>query len=710
MAGMKKSFTYKDLQTQNKQLNSELQKLKRELGLLKKSFLPEDNFYKDRYYRITENVNDIIYRMTMPDAKYEYISPQVENLFGYKPSSFYNSGFFIRHIIHPDFFQLFKQNWKRLKKGKVPAYSEIKILKKNGEECWIQQKNLMIKDNSGKPVAIEGIVTDITNRKKAEEALFESENLKNSIFNNLPHLAWLKDIRGVYQMVNESFARSVGKSVDEVIGKTDKELYDNKMVEKYIYEDKEIIRLKKQLFFQEKTGDKWWETFKAPIFNNDGVVTGIMGISLEISGRKKIEEDIKEYSEKLATQNVKLKLINDELKLAKEKAEESDKLKSAFLANMSHEIRTPMNAILGFATLLKNRKLTTEKRNNFIDLINTNSRQLLHIISDIIDISKIEADQISIFNKNFELNKMLQEMYTVYVTQIKNDKKEIKLKLNTGLKDESSTIYTDKVRLEQILSNLLSNAIKFTEYGTIEYGYILDKKASELEFFVRDTGIGMTASEQKVIFDRFRQVSTSYNKMYGGTGLGLSISKGLTEKLGGNIWLESEIDKGSVFYFSIPYKPGTRVDKLPKIQYDTNFKWVGKTILIAEDEDINYNLLETIIKPTGAVIIRAKTGQEAVDVCLGNKKIHIVLMDIKMPDMNGLEATKKIKNIHKNLPVIAQTAYAMSTDEDNCLRAGCDAYLSKPLKVEEILSVINQYLEPASKMGASKKPKVTQSN
>jgi CheY-like chemotaxis protein len=174
--------------------------------------------------------------------------------------------------------------------------------------------------------------------------------------------------------------------------------------------------------------------------------------------------------------------------------------------------------------------------------------------------------------------------------------------------------------------------------------------------------------------------------------------------------LKSEIDKGSVFYFTIPYKPGTRVDKLPKIQYDTNFKWMGKTILIAEDEDINYNLLETIIKPTGAVIIRAKTGQEAVDICLGGKKIHMVLMDIKMPDMNGLEATKKIKNIHKDLPVIAQTAYAMSTDEDNCLRAGCDAYLSKPLKVEEILSVINQYLVPDSKISTSKKSKVTQSN
>jgi CheY-like chemotaxis protein len=233
--------------------------------------------------------------------------------------------------------------------------------------------------------------------------------------------------------------------------------------------------------------------------------------------------------------------------------------------------------------------------------------------------------------------------------------------------------------------------LKFTESGAIKFGYIVNHKRN-IEFFVSDTGIGLSENEQQVIFDRFRQVSSSYNKVYGGTGLGLSISKGLAEKLGGRIWVESELEKGSTFYFSIPYKPGIQMDYQEEIDYTLEFNWQGKTILVAEDEDVNYNLIETVLSPTAAKIIRAKTGIEAIERMEEDIYIDLVLMDIKMPDMNGFEATKRIKQMRKNVPIIAQTAYAMSTDEENCIRSGCDDYISKPLRIDTLLKKIDKHV------------------
>jgi len=687
--------TYGELFKHNVQLREQNNKLKEEINILRKSFLPEENYYKDRYYRITENVNDVVYRLILPDCRYEYISPQSKELFGYEPEDFYNSPLLVRKLIHPSFLKDFIKHWRMLLEGEAPEYYEIKIQKKNGEIRWVQQKNLIIRNNRRKAVAIEGIVTDITDRKITEEALISSEAQKKAILNNLPHLAWLKDCDGKYLSVNESFAHSVKRSVDEIIGKTDYDLYPQEYAQCYREQDLKIIITQKQAFYEEKTKDCWFETFKAPIFDAQGNVMGITGISLEISKRKMNEEEIKSYSEKLAIQNVKLKLINDELKTAKEKAEESDKLKSAFLANMSHEIRTPMNAILGFATLIRNRALSNEKRKQYIDLINSNCRQLLHIITDIIDISKIEAGQINIFNKNFQLNKALHELYLNYKNQIEVLNKPIELIFSPGLKNEESAIFTDKIRLEQILANLVSNAFKFTEKGSIELGYYIDRRRA-IVFFVKDTGIGINEEEQMIIFDRFRQVSSAYNKLYGGTGLGLSISKGLAEKLGGKIWVKSEYGKGSEFFFSIPYKPGVNFERPAQIDYQVEYNWSGRTILIAEDEEVNYNLLDTILSPTGTEILRAKTGLEVIRLCETREQIDLVLMDIKMPDLNGLEATKRIKALRNNLPVIAQTAYAMSTDEQNCLHSGCDDYISKPLRIDELLRKIDRYFKKDS--------------
>jgi PAS domain S-box-containing protein len=560
---------------------------------------------------------------------------------------------------------------------------------------------------------ISGIFIDITDKVRAEQKLIDlnrelqeinervsvinaelrkSEALKKALLNNLPHMAWMKDKEGVYLSVNESFARSRNQIPQEVVGKTDLDLYPGKIAMKYRKEDKEVMEKRKEHFFYEKTGKLWFETYKAPIFNETGEVIGLSGISLEITSRKQAEEEIRAYSKKLAEQNEILRIINDELVRAKERAEESDKLKSSFLANMSHEIRTPMNAILGFANLLKNKNFSNERKHTFIDIINSKSKQLLQIITDIIDISKIEAGQISIFNKTFSVNAMISELYLSFENIRKQDNKSISLGYSLPFPDGNDFIYSDKIRIEQILTNFLSNAYKFTDSGSVEIGYRIEEPTIIL--YVKDTGIGIAPEKQKVIFDRFRQVETAHNRTYGGTGLGLAISKGLAEKMGGKIYVESELSKGSVFYLKLPYIKQPSQVLLEKTFDESVFDWSGKTILIAEDEEDNYTFLEVLLKVTGANILWARNGLEAVNLCQKNSNINLVLMDIKMPLMDGLEATQQIKNIRKTLPVIVQTAYAMSADEETCLKYGCDAYVSKPIRIESLFSLIKEHMNP----------------
>ncbi len=688
---MSSELSKKELALENSELKKKLKLLQEEVDILRKSFLPNENYYKDRFYRINENVNDVVYRFNIKDRHYEYISPQVKDLLGYSPEDFYNSHFFIRKVIHPDFFNTYKEYWRKALDGDVPEYFEMKTISKQGGEIWVMQKNLVIRDSKNRIKAIEGIVTNITDRKVAEEKLIDSETQKKAIFNNFPHLAWLKDCNGVYLFVNEAFASRLNMSIESITGKSDFDLYDKKTAFKFIEEDRKVIKYRKKIVVEELTEGTFWETYKAPVFNNKNEILGVTGIALDITNIKENEQEIKDYSERLAVQNVKLKLVNEELKAAKEKAEEADRLKSAFLANMSHEVRTPMNAILGFTTLLRDRKLNENKQVEFIDLINANSRQLLHIISDIIDISKIEANQIVLFEKDFNINKVLAVLKQTFHNQLDSLRKELEIELCTPLSDTTAFIKTDKVRLEQVLSNLLSNAVKFTETGKIQFGYNISQEKNTIVFYVHDSGIGMTPEQQKIIFERFRQASGGYNKQYGGTGLGLSISKGLAEKLGGHIWVESEVNIGSKFYFSIPYKPSESTVPAP-IPYSTAYNWNGKTILIAEDEQANYSLLNNIILPTKARVLWVKNGKDAVDACRSNNDIDLVLMDIKMPDLNGLEATKIIKNFNANIPIIAQTAFAMPQDADTCLKAGCDDYLAKPLGIDDILSKINKYI------------------
>lgn len=383
------------------------------------------------------------------------------------------------------------------------------------------------------------------------------------------------------------------------------------------------------------------------------------------------------------------KLMESELKNAKLKAEESDRLKSAFLANMSHEIRTPLNGILGFSELLKHKNLNAEKRQFYIDIICSNGKQLLGIISDIIDISRIESGQITIDKSPFCPAKMLNELHEFLKLELKaKGKSKIETQLVLDPKATDLTIVSDQIHLKQVFNNLISNAVKFTFSGQIALGYkVFDDNIS---FFVSDTGIGIKPEFHNVIFERFRQANEGASREHGGTGLGLAICKNLVELMGGKIWVTSEESKGSEFHFFLPLtvSESVEVENYPQV---VNYAWPGKKILIVEDDISSLELLNETLADSYSVIYKACDGEKALFM-YQNVKPDIILMDIRLPKMNGLEVIRQIRATDIVIPIIAITANAFLEDMIDCKAAGANDYISKPVNQSELLSKIAMLL------------------
>ncbi len=521
---------------------------------------------------------------------------------------------------------------------------------------------------------------ELNERKKTEKQLIHEKSLLNSMINTIPDLIFFKNRDNVYIGCNQAFCEFNGITEEELIGRDDFSIFKNEEAMYYYETDKKIMETN-QLYRMESweinnKGERvLLDTLKVPYTDENGNPLGIVGICYNITDRYKTEIDLKN---------------------AKDKAEESDRLKSSFLANMSHEIRTPMNAIIGFSDLLVDSDTEDDEREELVTHINNNCNTLLHLIDDIIDLAKIEANELTVFIKDTDINRTVKDLYETFnETKKKIGKQNIDIILDEGSLQDEFYLKTDPYRLKQIITNLTDNALKYTETGSVSIGYKIFKDLDFVEFYVKDTGIGIPKDKQSEIFQRFNKIETDTSKLYRGTGLGLTITQNLIERLGGTIRVESEPGTGSTFFFTLPLEMAEvqENETITKFVIANHKNWKDKTILIAEDEESNYKFLEMFLSNKGINLLHAENGYEAVEICRSNKHIDLILMDIKMPGMNGLEATSKIKKLKPEIPIIIQTAYAMQNDEKESLEAGCDDYIAKPIKKERLISLLEKWID-----------------
>jgi hypothetical protein len=564
-----------------------------------------------------------------------------------------------------------------------------------GGKLWLRTSKIPFRDSNGKILGVLGTYDDITETKNSIELVDLERAYFEQLFESSPEGIVVLDVDDVVIRCNAEFSKIFGYNQQEVIGHqinslivpTDLSDEGQSLTQKVASGETvmhETVRRRKDGTLVPVS------ILGKPIYFQGGKIA-VYGIYRDITDRKKVEEQLVIKNQEIEAQNEEYKVINEELYDAKQHAEESDRLKSAFLANMSHEIRTPMNGILGFSQLLTTPNVSETELNEYVKVIQSCGNQLLGIINDLIDISKIEANQITISDSEVNLNEVLNEQYLLF--KARAQQKEIDLTYSTDLNDEGCTILTDGGRLKQILTNLLTNALKFTRKGEIRFGYTC--KDNLIEFFVKDSGIGISAEYHEAIFERFSQVETRLSEQTGGTGLGLAISKAFIKKMGGDIWLQSAEGKGTTFYFTLPFRPASidakplqpffksKIESLPK----------GLVILIAEDDDVNFYYLKEMFAGYNVELLRAINGADAVTQASVNSKIDVVLMDIKMPVMDGYAATIEIKKLRPHLVIIAQTAYAFSSDRQRAFEIGCDDYISKPIDRAKLIRIISKHVK-----------------
>jgi hypothetical protein len=609
--------------------------------------------------------------ITDKEGKIEYVNPTFLEVTGYTSEEVIGKNPSILST-HEKSQEEYKEMWDTILSGQIWR-GEFHDKKKNGELYWEQASISPITNEKGEITHFVAVKENITERKKVEETLIKlSRAVEQS-----PESIVITDRDGNIEYVNPTFTNVTGYSREEVIGENPRFLSTHRKSKKEYKELWNTI-LSGEIWHGEfhnkkKNGEMFWEQASiSPIMNEKGEITHFVEVKEDITEKK-----VKEV----------------ELKMALEKAQESDRLKSAFLANMSHEIRTPMNGIIGFSELLKEPKLGGKQQREYLDIIEKSADRMLNIITDIVNISKIEAGQTDLLVTEVNINKEMDFLFSFFKPE--TDHKNIKLSYYKDLTEDETIVETDREKISSILANIIKNALTFTSEGSIDFGY--RRKGDMLEFFVKDTGHGIPDEYREVVFERFRQGSDSLTRHHEGSGLGLSISKAYVEMLGGKIWFESSCDgkdHGTEFYFTLPYHPITEATLQDKKEKQNKLEEKGGRklkILIVEDDDISEMLLKYVLAPIAKNLLVATSGVKAIEICKQNPDVDIIMMDIRIPGMNGYQTTREIRKFNKDVVIIAQTAFAMEEDREKALTAGCNDYISKPIQLDKFKTILQQF-------------------
>ncbi len=671
---------------------------------------------EERYRLLTENAIDCIWTMDVR-MRFTYVSQAMELVTDFTPEECMGKPL----SAFCDWIHFAKV--ARLALGTLHNPLEYPYLRietqlrsKNGQSIPIEIAGKALLDSQGKVIGLQGSMKDITERVQSHRALLESENRFRTLFDSSPDMyVSFAPKDGRILLSNRTMMAHLGYAVEELRGREIFEFYaDNEQdLFKLLQEEGRLID--KELKLKRKDNTYIDVNLNAEaIYNTNHQLVYYIATCRDISQRirteqkltdqkKKIFEQMKNFSElnkeyqalnkNLINSNLKLKETNIQLEIAKKKAEESDRLKSAFLANMSHEIRTPMNAIIGFSNLLKDNTLTSKKTEHYVELINNSGQYLLKLINDIIDLSKLEARQLKISYCTCRLYEIFRNSYELFLHhEVYKSNEKVDLLLDVDEAQCTWNIVTDQIRFEQVLNNLINNALKFTKEGHVRIGYRVtkDESRSFLEVYVDDTGIGIPDEMKNVIFERFRQVKElDYHE---GAGLGLCISKGIVELMGGTIWYESEPGKGSTFFFTIPLKINLYSEPVKTRNTNGQLNLANKTIFIAEDDKNSYEYLEDLLQETQVTIKHAHNGEELMEL-LEESIPDLILLDMNMPRKNGYDCLKEIKQKQIPVKIIAQTAYAMANDKEKYLNEGCHAYIAKPYERNEMIQKIEEVLQ-----------------
>ena len=667
---------------------------------------------KQKYESLILNSPDLL-MIQGTDGFLKYISPQCENILGYTTEEIKNIDY--QKLVHTDDLETANVKRKSTLDGSELSNFEYRFFKKNGDIVWLDHtaRSIIIDKTT---TEIISTVRDITERKRNEQIQKIIHNISNAVaISNNPteFLILVKNELGAIIDTSNFYIATYNNTEDSISILFHKDKKDElrsfpsgKTLTNYVIKTKKSLLATKEVIANlEKSGEvellgsdsEVW--LGVPLFAKSKV-SGVLVVQSYENEKAYDLADMRvlEFVSHQISISLERKKAEEELKSALEKAQESDRLKSAFLTNMSHEIRTPMNGILGFTGLLKDPQLTGDEKEDYIQVIEKSGDRMLNTITDIIDISRIESGQVEVVNTEVSLNNILNEQYEIFNPDAQS--KGLELNYKPTLSDKGAIIVTDIHKLVGILTNLIKNAIKFTKHGNISFGYSLNKEKDfeGLEFFIKDTGIGIPSNRISAIFNRFEQADIEDTQVFEGSGLGLAISKSYVEMLGGEISVTSEEGIGSTFVFSIPYtKPTIKerdvesdINKIPEVSLNK------LSAIVAEDDEISRMLLEAILENEFHKIIYTKTGKETVDKFRENPETSIILMDLKMHDMSGYEATREIRKFNQDVVIIAQTAYGLSNDKEKAIEAGCDDYISKPFKKELLFEKIMLHLSKRS--------------